>query len=290
MTVYRDFDQEALDLEYTPSALVADIDGYLRLYEAKSAVARAKLKGELDVGYGASDDEVMDIFTPGIRPAPVQLFIHGGNWQMLSKNESSASAPDFVVRGAAFAALNYALAPTVTLDEMVRQCRAAVVWLYRHGADHGLDPERIYLSGHSAGGHLAAMLLCTDWEADFGLPRDVVKGATIVSGLFDLEPVHLSYVNEALGLDPEGALRNSPIAHLPETACPLTLAHGDNETAEFKRQTSEFAAAWRASGLACEVIELKGFNHFDVILELGHRDSPLGQAVLRQMGLLRADG
>lgn len=290
MTVYRDFDQEALDLEYSPSVLIADIEGHLRLYEAKSAVARAKLNSQLDVSYGASDDEVMDIFTPGIRPAPVQLFIHGGNWQMLTKNESSASAPDFVTRGAAFAALNYALAPDAALDEIVRQCRAAVVWLFGKGAGHGLDPERIYLSGHSAGGHLVAMLLGTDWEADFGLPRDVIKGATIVSGLFDLEPVRLSYINEALGLDREGALRNSPIAHLPETACPLTLAHGDNETAEFKRQTVEFAAAWRASGLACDVIELKGFNHFDVILELGHRDSPLGQAVLGQMGLLRADG
>lgn len=288
MKLFGIYSRQDLDREYSPSSMIPDVERYLRLYEAKSAVARARLKGHLDRRYGRAEDEVLDIFpaATGTAPAPVQLFIHGGYWQELSKNEASASAPDFVAAGATFVALNYGLAPKYSLDEIVAQARQAVAWLYRNLAKYGGDPERIYVSGHSAGAQLALMLLATDWPGAYDMPAEVIKGVCAVSGVYDMEPVRLTYVNDVLGLDETAAARNSPLHHIPERACPLILAVGERETREFRRQTFDFAKAWRAAGHRCRLLDLPGLNHFDLILDLGDRGTPLGRAVLEQMNLL----
>ena len=145
------------------------------------------------------------------------MFIHGGYWQALDRKDFSFVAERLVEAGAAVALVGYDLAPAVDMDTIVGQIRAAIAWLYRNADAHGFDPDRICLAGHSAGGHLAAMALATDWTA-FGLPADLVKGVCAISGVFDLEPIRLCYLNEVVRLDAEQARRNSPVLLPPQTA------------------------------------------------------------------------
>lgn len=282
---WRDFTREQLEREYSPRALVPSIDPYLARYAELSAEARRRHQVLRDVGYGSSPEETLDFFPAPTKGAPVHVFLHGGYWRLLSKEESSFAAPAFVERGACFVALNYALAPRARLDEIVRQCRAAIAWLHRNAAGLGGDPGRIHVSGSSAGGHLVAMLLATDWENQAGVPADVLKGGCSVSGLFDIEPVRYCSVNEDLHLDAEEARRNSPLLQLRKTAAELILARGQVETAEWKRQNREYARAWNAINRPCAEIEVGGRNHFDVVLDLADPTTALAQAALAQMGL-----
>lgn len=241
--VYATFDQDTLDREYSPSSCIDDLDVYLDEYARTSKAAKSDaLKDsacDADQRYGPGAEETLDLFLPAERgSAPLHVFIHGGYWQLLSKDESCFAAPMFQQHGSLFAALNYTLAPQQTLTGIVAENRRAITWLYENADDWGFDRERIYLSGHSAGAHLAMMMLITDWPK-LGLPQDVIKGVCAVSGVYDLEPVRLSYVNDVVGMDTSEAERNSPIRHSLVNHCPVILAYGDNETGEFKRQTDE---------------------------------------------------
>jgi len=291
MPVYLNFDQSTLDREYSPSSLVENIDVYLEQYRHTSETAKSSaLRDGLckpDLKYGTGAEETLDLFLPAVpepAPAPLQVFIHGGYWQLLSKNESCFAAPMFQRHGSAFAALNYTLAPQQTLTGIVEENRRAIGWLYRHAEQLGFDRERIYLSGHSAGAHLAMMLLLTDWP-DLGLPEDVVKGVCAISGVYDLEPVRLSYVNEQVGMDPDEAGSLSPIRYPPLSRCPVIFAYGENETAEFKRQTDDYHDVLRNAGMTVSLAEIADRNHFDVILDLADAGSWLSQQVRRQMGI-----
>ncbi|HLJ19386.1 MAG TPA: alpha/beta hydrolase, partial [Stellaceae bacterium] len=166
--------------------------------------------------------------------------------------------------------------------EIVRQNRAAVAWLHRNARDYGIDAARIHVAGHSAGGHLTAMMLATDW-APLGLDRNPVRGACAISGLYDLEPIRLCYLNDVLSLEAAEAARNSPLHHLPKQSPPLILSVGTGETDEFLRQQAEFATAWRAAGLPLEMADQPGDHHFSVIDRLGQPNSPLHRAVMRQI-------
>jgi arylformamidase len=232
----------------------------------------------LDISY---DSERLDLFPAERAAAPCLLFIHGGYWQALDKSDFSFLAPAFQDAGVALAVVNYTLAPKAGMDEIVRQNRAAMAWLYRNARAYGVDPERIHVAGHSAGGHLTAMVLATNWAA-FGLDRNPVRGACAISGLYDLEPIRLCYLNDVLGLDAAAAERNSPLHHLPRQSPPLILSVGTGETDEFRRQQESFAAAWRAAGLPLEIADQPGDNHFDVVGRLGQQ-SALHQAVMRQI-------
>jgi arylformamidase len=282
--IYREFDQQTLDREYRirDSVPVALFEAILQRYADESAAARAGLDCASDMAYGDGPDEIMDIF-PGPGGAPLLVFIHGGYWRNLSHRDSSFMAPNMVAHGAAFAAVNYSLAPAASLDEIVRQCRAALAWLHRNARDHGADPDRIHIAGNSAGGHLVGMLLAGGWHDRFGVPDDIVKSACAISGLYDLEPIRLSETNAWIGLDHVSARRNSPIHHLPDRGCPLIVSHGGNETAEFKRQTRDYAAAWASRGFECEFIDRSAFNHFDIPFDLNDPEGALAAAVLAQM-------
>lgn len=282
--VFRHYDQQALDREYNNRAKVPDHGDWLVRYPRESAAARAALPVRLDVAYGSHPGETLDVFpASGPRPAPIQVFIHGGYWHRLDKVDFSFVARAFQPAGATVVVINYALIPTVDMDELVRQCRAAVAWVYRHAASFGGDANRIHVSGHSAGGHLVAMLMATDWKA-FGVPADVIKGGAGMSGLYDLEPIRLSYLNDVLKLSPEDARRNSPVHLAPPRGGTLLLAVGGDEGPEYHRQTDDLAAAWRKKGLACEVMDLPGFNHFSIIAQLEDPKSELSRAILGQMG------
>ena len=236
----------------------------------------------VDLAYGPNPGEALDIYPAqnGAGLAPVFVFIHGGYWRLGSKNGSGFMAKCLTDKGVAVAPIDYALAPDVSLDEIVRQARASVAWLYLHGEDYGIDRERIYISGSSAGGHLSAMVMAPGWQSELNVPENLIKGALLFSGLYELEPLRHCEPNTWLKLDKESARRNSPILTLPDTEIPLVMAYGSEETAEFKRQSDAYADAWREKGFGCSVFEMSDLNHFNVTAALTDPDSLLtGQAM-----------
>ncbi|MEM7501272.1 MAG: alpha/beta hydrolase [Pseudomonadota bacterium] len=287
--VYSTFDQEALDREYSPSSLVTDIGIYLAEYRRRSsqAVARSRENQSVhtDIRYGTTRAEALDLFLPSSADAvPLQIYIHGGFWQLLGKEDSSFAAPMFLEHGAAFAAINYTLAPQKSLSEIVDENRRAIAFLYHEAKRWNVNRQGFFLSGSSAGAHLVMMMLATDWSR-YGLPEDPIAGACAVSGVYDLEPVRLSYVNDKVGMDEGEARRNSPSRIRLRSGCPIVLAYGDNETAEFKRQTDEYLAAVSQAGHEVSFLAVPDRNHFDVILDLCDENSALAGRVLEQMGL-----
>ncbi len=285
-TIFFGYDQAALDREYNNSGKVANAARYLAWYPGESARTRETLPARLDLRYGPRPGETLDVFLPeGHGPWPVHVFVHGGYWRSLDKQDFSFAARAFQPAGVLVAVINYALIPSVDMDELVRQVRASVAWLHRNVAALGGDPDRITVSGHSAGGHLVAMLMATDWRSFAGLPADVVKAGCGISGLYDLEPIRLSYLNQTLGLTMETARRNSPVHLVPAAAGPLLLPVGEKEGDEYHRQTGSLAAAWRRRGLPVEVMDMADHDHFSIITELGDPGSTLGRAILRLAGV-----
>ena len=286
MTVYRGFDQETLDTEYRARGTVptAVFEAAVARYASDSARARESLECREDMRYGQTADEVVDVFPAG-GGAPVLFYIHGGYWRMLSQKESAFMAECFAGLGAAVVTVNYSLAPAASLDVIVAQCRRALAWTRAEAESFGGDPERIFVTGSSAGGHLTGAMISGGWHRELGVPEDIVKGACAISGIFDLEPIRLSEVNEWAGLDAAAARRNSPIHHLPEAGCPLVVSYGGNETSEFKRQTDDYAAAWRERGFSAEHVDMAEANHFDIVFDYQNPEGRLTRAVRGLMGL-----
>lgn len=285
MNIYRHIAHKAdLEREYSPSSLVGDLAPVLAEYAARSAEARAATPGWRTEAYGAHPDEALDIFPApstlqGGPPRPALVYIHGGYWQALGKGDHSFPAPGLARHDMGYAAVNYGLAPAATLGEMVERCRNAVAWIAANGPPLGIDPQRICLAGSSAGAHLAAMVA-------LGGRRSPVRGLILLSGVYDLRPLPLTYVNDKVGMTADEALRNSPLllvdAH--RGALPPTLVvHGDNETAEFKRQSAEFAEAVARKGVLVERREIAGRNHFDLVFDLGEPDTVLGSLTLQAL-------
>ncbi|MCZ6472602.1 MAG: alpha/beta hydrolase [SAR324 cluster bacterium] len=277
--MFREYDQAALDAQYNLRVRHPDHEQFSARWEIESKRVRAELPCRLDVAYGPSEAEKLDVFLPREPGAPVLLFIHGGYWQWRDKADFSFIAEPLVNAGFAVVMVNYGLAPSVNMDEIVRQNRAAVAWTIRNVKDIQGDPERIVVSGHSAGGHLTAVMLGTDWSAEAGLPAQPIRGGCAISGLFELEPIRLSYLNEAIGMDAAAAERHSPLLHLPRQAPPLSVVVGGAETEEFLRHSTEYAAAWRAEGLAGEHLVLPGLNHFSILDEFLAQNSPMLRAI-----------
>lgn len=285
MPLYRHFTtQAALDAEYDVERVVPDFGAYARHFIDESRLARHRLRCELDVRYGPTRDEHLDIFPAG-PDAPVLVFFHGGYWRMLSSKEFSCVAFGPVAAGITVVNVNYALSPKVTIDEIVRQARAAIAWTHANIAAWGGDPARIYASGHSAGGQLTAMAALCDWEGEYGLPRDLLKGGLPISGVFDLRPLPYSFVQPALQLNGEQVARNSPSLIAQRCGVPLTVAWGLAETAEFQRQSTDFLHAWQMADNPGQPLGIPGADHFDVLYGLEQPDSVLMRALARMMRL-----
>jgi arylformamidase len=284
--LYRDFaTQEDLDAQYDLRTLFPEAASlYEAFCERESGKARGDLAHHLNVPFGPTLAEHVDLYPAG-EGAPVLVYVHGGFWALRTAREFGFVARGPASRGVATVVTNYALCPAVTIDEIVRQTRAAIAWAYRNARSFGGDPERLHVAGHSAGGHLVAMLLATDWPGDYSLPADVIKGATAISGLFDLAPFPYTFLQPKVQLTWAQVRRNSPILHVPDESPPLLVAYGEDETDEFKRQSEDFLAAWKEKGLSGERLVLPGKNHYDVIDGFLDAGSPLLTGILGRMGL-----
>ena len=281
---WRNMPREEIELEFNPRATAKNVEERTAAYADASAATRARLECTLDVRYGPGEKETLDIF-PAVDPdAPVHLFIHGGYWRAMDKSNYSFIADAFHPAGAVTVLVNYDLCPTVTLDTIVAQTMRSIAWTFRNIAEYGGDPNRLYVSGNSAGGHLTAMALAHDWEAE-GLPGDIIKGAIPVTGVFDCEPVPDITVNELVRLDRETARRLSPLRNPPRRALPVLVAVGGAEPRLWIGMSKDYAALCREHGLECEYMELPGHDHFDVARAVGDAESPLARAMLRMMGL-----
>ncbi|MGM0931096.1 MAG: alpha/beta hydrolase [Actinomycetota bacterium] len=273
-------DRAELDKSYDVEGAVDDFSEYVKFFVEGSAQARNELSNTLDVRYGPTRHETLDIFH-GAPDGPVVIFIHGGYWKSLSSREFSLVAPGLVKRGATVVVPNYALLPNVTIDEIVRQMRTAVSWTYANIAAYGADPHRILLSGHSAGGHLTAMLLNTDWEEEYGLTENPIAAGCSISGLFDLRPLYYTWMQREFQFAGDEVLRNSPILNLPESSPHLLITHGDNQPSEFRRQSSDFYDAWTHAGLPGEYWVRDGLNHFDELEAFGDPESDLVHRMIK---------
>jgi arylformamidase len=283
MAIYLDYDQAALDDQYDVRRRLTDAAEHVGHREAASARVRGEVPCRLDIAYGAGPAERLDLFPPPVpskAPPPALIYIHGGNWQLSDKSDTSFVAPAFAAAGVAFVSLNYALAPRIDVDGIVGQVRAAIAWVWRNAADLEIDRDRIVVAGHSAGGHLAAMAAATDWPVFASdLPADPIRAACGISGLYDLEPIRLCYLNRVLELDAGAAMRNSPIAVSPRLAGPILLAVGGDETDEFLRQQTTLTERWRETGAEIRAMLIPNVHHYSIIRALADADSTLFRAV-----------
>jgi arylformamidase len=273
MPLYRDMDRVALDSAYNNAAAVAGSAGIVAEWRARSDRLAAARPQALDLRYGPAERNRLDLFVahPG---GPVLVFIHGGYWQARDKETFRFVATGPLAHGINVALVGYTLAPDKRLDAIVAEVRASIGWLSAHLGDHGVDAARLYVSGWSAGGHLTAMALTTP----------AVRGGLAISGLYDLEPIRLCYVNDKLGLDEPEARRNSPLLHVEEAPRPLVVAYGGDELPELRRQSEELAAARSRSGLPGHLVPLPGHDHFSVLEELASPDGVLTAEVRALIG------
>jgi arylformamidase len=273
------------DKQYNARASVVDFDACVREYADLSALARQQCVGLYDLRYGPSSAERLDLFpvTKAKSPSPLLIFIHGGYWRAQTKQDAALIAKVFTDAGVAVATLEYPLLPMVTLAETVRAVRNAVAWLHAHSAQYGVDTGRIYASGSSAGGHLAAMLMAPGWQTDYELPESVIRGGVCLSGLYDIRPLCDTHVNEWLRLHTEQAYRLSPLFQLPDPSLPLVLTVGGLETDGFKNQTDAYERACRQKGLAVTRVQAPDCNHFNLLCEMVRPDSELTRATLEMI-------
>jgi arylformamidase len=281
-------DRATLDANYNLRAAVPEHLTWFERYATSSAAFRARWPGRLNLPYGDSSRQTIDLFLPqGSHPArpPLLVFIHGGYWQAFGPKDFSFVAERLVEAGAAVALVGYDLAPAVDMDAIVSQVRHAIAWLHRHADAQGFDSGRICLAGHSAGGHLAAMALATDWTAAFGLPADLVKGVCAISGVLDLEPIRHCYLNDVLRLDAEQARRNSPVLLSPQTRCPVMVTVGERETEAFHWQSSTYADALRRANFACDLLVQPRLDHFAIIMAMTDAANPAVRWICARLGL-----
>jgi arylformamidase len=271
------------DLLYNPRLVVADFQQIFDRWERDSERARAKLDGYLDVPYGTTGAEKLDVFRPKGESRGLLMYIHGGYWRSLDKRRFSFIAPALAEAGITVAIPNYALCPAVRVEDIVMQIVQACAWLYRNGDKLGAPPNSLHLCGHSAGGHLAAMMLACLWPRySPDLPKRTVSAALSISGLYDLtEIVKVPSVNCDVRLTEESALKLSPAFLPPATDAPLYTAVGENENEGFHIQNKLIAESWdkvRRSDIPCP-----GANHFTVLDQLCDPRSRLFQAVLKMV-------
>jgi len=283
-------DQQELDDAYDQSKYAPNIQIVLKRCTRNSELVRERLGPPKRFAYGPTPIEGVDVFTAKVPNAPVHVFIHGGAWRTGLAKNYHYPAEMFVNAGA-----NLVVPDFVNVTEnggdllgMADQVRRSVAWVYKNAKSFGGDPERLYISGHSSGGHWAGVLLTTDWQKDFGIPPTFIKGGVAGSGMFDLKPVRLSARSNYVKFTDESEDKLSAQRHLDKLVAPVALVYGTAETPEFQRQSRDFAAAVKAAGKPVTLSVMEGYNHFEVMEQLANPYSLFGRAVLEQMRLAPA--
>ena len=283
---YRDMTREEFLFQFTPQIHVPEHAIWKNQWTLASELARTKREGILRVPYGPTPGQTLDIF-PAEKPnSPINIFVHGGFWRFLDSFDHHLVAPAVLDAGGASISLNYDLCPTVPLTEVIRQVRAAVKWVWENAEKANGDRDKIYISGHSAGGHLASMLCRDDYFEDLGLPHDVIKGGTIVSGILDLEPILMVPGAEELRVEPDEVRAVSATYMPPAPHIPLVVAVGGSETREWIRMTDEFVDVLKEQGSQITYLKPELDQHFSILFSLGNPLTPLCSEMLKQMNLM----
>ena len=284
--VWLDLDQEALDKAYDQAAYAPNLEQVLGRFDSNSELLRKRLGPPQRFAYGEGPDEGLDLFPADQANAPIHVFIHGGAWKFGSAAQNHYLAETFTSAGIHFIAPDFS--PVQDLDgqlvPMVEQLRRALLWIHQNAHEKfGGDPNRIYLSGFSSGGQLAASLVTTDWTSVPGAPNDLIKGVLICSGMYDLTPVSLSYRSEYVNFTPETIEQLSAIRHLHRINCPVIVAYGSLETPEFQRQAVEFYDALQAHQIPSTLVKAEGYNHFEIIETMANPLGILGRVSIGQL-------
>ena len=279
-------DQQALDDAYDQIVYAPNREQVTQRRLANSARARAAIGEPERVAYGKTEIEKLDIYRTKQTNAPVNIFIHGGAWRANRAADYSCLAEPFVRAGAHYVILDFTNVDDAagSLFPMVEQVRRAVGWVYKNAATFGGDPARLYLSAHSSGSHIGGCVVTNDWRKE-NLPVDILQGALLSSGMYDLKPVRLSKRSKYVKFTDEMEEALSAQRHLDKLHAPLILAHGTCETPEFQRQARDFYAAVKAAGKPVELLVGEGYNHFEMLETLANPYGLLGRAVLAQMRL-----
>ncbi len=284
MIIYKNYTQEKLDQQYNNRYNVPDHEKHLQEWEALGKEAGETISVVKNIPYGDLARETLDIF-PAEKPnAKVMVFIHGGYWYKNAPADFYMIAKAFRNYGVSTVLVGYPLLPEYAMDQLVDSCSKAIAWVYQNIECFNGDPHQIYVSGHSAGGHLAAMMLTTNWSSYHPeMGKDTLKGVAAISGLYNLLPVQKCFVNEVLQMDEATAKANSTVNLLPFATCPLILAVGADETAEYREQSLELYQQWKAQELPMQLMEIPGTNHFSILATMLDVNAPLHQAMQQMM-------
>jgi arylformamidase len=282
-----EMDQVELDAAYDQAFYAPLASQISRRRAANAEQVRARLGAPMRAAYGPTEVEKLDIYRARRAKAPTFVFIHGGAWLGGEAKNYGDSAEMFVNAGANFIVLDFIAIKQAggDLRVMADQVRRGVAWAYRNAAAYDGDPDRFYIGGHSSGGHLCGVTLVTDWQKDFGLPVDMIKGGLCMSGMYDLKPVRLSKRSSYVKFTDEMEQATSAQRHLGLLRAPVVVTYGSEETPEFQRQSRDFAAAVQAAGKPVELVAAAGYNHFEIAESLGHPFGPNGRAALAMMKL-----
>jgi arylformamidase len=288
--VFLDYDQVELDAAYFQPAYEPNFAQVLKRYSSNSEITRARLGQPQRVAYGPTEIEKLDIYRTKRPNAPIFVFIHGGAWRVESAKEYAFPAETFVNAGAHYVLPDFVWVQDAggSLVPIANQVRRAIAWVYKNAKSFGGDPSRLYVGGHSSGGHLAGVALTTDWQKDFGLPANMIRGGVCLSGLYDLTPVRLSARSSYVKFDDAMVDALSSQRHLDQLHSPLIVAYGTYETPEFQRQNREFAAAVKATGKPVQLIVAENYSHLEMPETLASPYGVTGQPVLQMMKLAAA--
>jgi arylformamidase len=283
-SAYRGLDLKTLRLQYDARASVPSYEAERENHVLESKTVQSTFKAYTIVVYDEPSGQKLDIYRAG-PDTPIFLWMHGGYWRSGSRSDNAFAAGGLVRRGVSVAVMDYSLAPNARIGEIVRQVRSAVQWLTRNGVAHGLRVQRIHVGGTSAGGQLTGMLLASGWMKDFGLDEDIFGAALALNGIYDLVPLQYTDVNEWMRFTAEEIEEYSPARWIPiRSQARLIASVGGLETDEFKRQTADFANAWKAAGHSTCIVDMPNYNHFNIARSLtepfGHLVNALCKAII----------
>jgi arylformamidase len=285
--VWMDMDQVELDASYDQTVYAPMIKQYAKRFASSSDTTRRRLGEPKRFAYGPTPIEGLDLYPARTANAPIFVFVHGGRWILGHAKDYGYPADLFVNAGVNYVALDFIQVDAAKGDlrAMADHVRRGIAWVYKNASLFNGDTKRFYIGGHSSGGHLAGVAAVTDWQKDFGLPADMLTGALLMSGMYDIKPARLSARSKYINFDDDMEQRLSSIRHIDLLRAPITVTYGTFETPDFQRQSRDFAAAVKAAGKPVELLEAPDYNHFEMCESFGNPYGPNGLAALKLMKL-----